>query len=383
MDSALTPRDRILAALSPGGTSDFAAVIPYEGIYFRDRWFELSPRPWWHLHSPDIEQQLGWRRDAAQALGQDWFAVGPSTSAEDREALSIEERPEGVFCVDRRTGEERRLEEPRVSGIPDSSEPLTIQPPALPSTVEEVDACIRPPDAALPDRIIREGRDELARRCLQDFGAELFPISHVSSPLWTCYDRWGFEGMMLLLMDSPEVVLRACERNLEHQLVGVQVARAVGAQGIWIEECMLDMIRPDDYRTFNLPFVRRLTEAIRQAGMFSIHYFCGNPGRHWDCLLDTGADALALEEGKKGFEIPIEQVVERIGGRMCVLGNLDSIGVLQDGTDEDLEREIRRQLAAGRANRGRFIMSLGSPVTPGTPVSRVRRYCDLVHSIRI
>jgi len=379
----LTPRESILAALSPGGTAEFAAVIPYEGIYFRDRWFELSPRPWWHLHSPDLEQQLGWRRDAARALGQDWFSVSPSFSSGDRQSLVIEERSGGVFCVDRRTGEERHLEEPRVSGIPDSSEPLSIQPPSVPSTVEEVEASIPPPDPALPERIVREGRDALARRCREDFGSELFPIAHVDSPLWTCYDRWGFEGMMMLLIDSPEVALKACERNLEHQLVGVQVARALGAQGIWIEECMLDMISPDDYRTFNLPFLRRLTESIRESGMFSIHYFCGNPARHWDCLLDSGADALALEEGKKGFEIPIEQVVERVGGRLCVLGNLDSIGVLQDGTDEDLEREIRRQLAAGRANGGRFVMSLGSPVTPGTPVQRVSRYCDLTHSIRV
>ncbi len=379
----MTPRERILAALSAEGTSDFAAVIPYEGLYFRDRWYELSPRPWWHLQSPDIEQQLGWRRDAAAALGQDWFTVSPSLSREDREALTIEERPDGVYRVDRRSGEERRLEEPRVSGIPDSSQSLSVQPERLPSTPEEVDASIRPPDPDTPARIVREGRDELARRCLADFGAELFPFSHTDSPLWTCYDRWGFEGMMMMLIDSPELVLRACERNLAHQLVGVQVAKALGARGIWIEECMLDMISPDDYRTFNLPFIRRLTDAIREAGMFSILYFCGNPGRHWDCLLDTGADALALEEGKKGFEIPIEQVVERVGGRTCVLGNIDSIGILQDGTDEDLEREVRRQLAAGRAKQGRFIASLGSPVTPGTPVSRVRRYCGLVHSARI
>lgn len=376
----MTPRDKILAALSPEGTPDFAAVIPYEGIYFRDRWRDLSPRPWWHLHSPDIEQQLGWRRDAAAAIGQDWFGVSPSFSRDDRASMSIQERPDGIYRMDSRGGEPHRLDEPRVSGIPDSRENLSVHTPELPRSPEDVDAVVGLADTGRPEWVVREGRDELARSMLADFGAELFPMGGTDSPLWECYNVWGFEGMMMLLLDSPELVHRACERYLASQLVGIRTAKAVGAMGIWIEECMLDMISPDDYREFNLPYVRRMTDAIRDEGMYSIHYYCGNPARHWDCLLDTGADALALEEGKKGFEIGIEDVVEKVAGRMCVLGNLDAIGVLQDGSDDHLEAQVRRQLAAGRANGSRFIASLGSPVTPGTPVQRVRGYCDLVHA---
>jgi uroporphyrinogen-III decarboxylase len=46
-----------------------------------------------------------------------------------------------------------------------------------------------------------------------------------------------------------------------------------------------------------------------------------------------------------------------------------------------LRAEIARQIAAGRRNGGRFVLSLGSPVTPGTPMERVRRYCDLAHEL--
>ena len=64
-----------------------------------------------------------------------------------------------------------------------------------------------------------------------------------------------------------------------------------------------------------------------------------------------------------------------------VLGNLDAINLLPKATEGELAAEITRQVAAGRRNGSRFIMSIGSPVTPGTPVSRVRRYCDLTHEI--
>jgi uroporphyrinogen-III decarboxylase len=141
------------------------------------------------------------------------------------------------------------------------------------------------------------------------------------------------------------------------------------------------MISERDFLALNVPYLQRLNDEIRHAGMQSIHYFCGNPTGKWDALLSVGTDALALEESKKGFTIDIAEAVERVQGRCALLGNLDAIGMLQDTNDEALEAEIKRQVEAGRRNGNRFIMSIGSPVTPGTPVSRVRHYCDLAHEL--
>lgn len=110
-------------------------------------------------------------------------------------------------------------------------------------------------------------------------------------------------------------------------------------------------------------------------------YYCGNPNDRLDLLLSVGADALALEESKKGFAIDIDDVVERVQGRCALLGNLDAIHLLEHGSEAALCAEIARQLAAGRRTGRRFVMSIGSPVTPGTPVARVRPYCDLVHEL--
>ena len=85
------------------------------------------------------------------------------------------------------------------------------------------------------------------------------------------------------------------------------------------------------------------------------------------------------EESKKDFTIDIEEICEYVHGRCTVLGNLDAMGLLEHGSEVELRAEIKRQIKAGRNNGGRFIMSLGSPVTPGTPVTRVHLYHDLAH----
>ena len=59
-----------------------------------------------------------------------------------------------------------------------------------------------------------DGCGDLAEALLQDFGDRLFPFAHVGSPLWQCYGLWGFEGMMILIAERPELVRHACERLL-------------------------------------------------------------------------------------------------------------------------------------------------------------------------
>jgi uroporphyrinogen-III decarboxylase len=86
-----------------------------------------------------------------------------------------------------------------------------------------------------------------------------------------------------------------------------------------------------------------------------------------------------VEESKKDFRIDIAEASEALGPDVCLFGNLDAIGLLEHGSDDDLRREVQRQMDVGRRRRGRFVLSIGSPVTPGTSVQRVRRYAALAH----
>jgi len=377
----MSGRDKIEAAFSLEGTREFPAVICYEGIYIRDHWAQLTSCPWWHQHVPNVELQMAWHREVIAKTGQDWFVLPGFYSLEDRESIAIEARPEGVSRRDRRTGAEELLAEPRIGGWTALGEVESIRPTELAQTPQEINELIPVPATFDPARKTLNGQNDLAFALLREYGDYLFPIRHVSSPLWICYSLWGFEGMMTLIATHPDLVACACERSLTLGLRAVHEAAACGAAGIWIEECLTDMISPQAFASLNLPFVRRLVEEIRSLGLKSIYYYCGDPAGKWEQLLSVGADALSLEESKKGFLIDIEDVVERVRGRCAVLGNLDAIELLEKGSEEELRAEIARQVAAGRRNGSRFIMSLGSPVTPGTTVERVRLYCDLVHEL--
>ena len=377
----MTGREKIEAALSPRGTREFAAVFCYEGIYVRDHWAQATALPWWYQFAPDVQRQAAWRRQMLARTQQDWFALPLCPSRRQRESLAIELEGRAAFLADRRTGRRRRLAEPTVGGWSPAGGPHSVHPVRPPQSPAEIDRLLPIARQFDPAAVVADGRADLAARLLEEHGATLYPIAQVSAPTWGCYGLWGFEGMMTLVATRPELIEHACRRLLARAICQVHQAAALGAAGIWVEDCLTDLIGPEAFERLNVPFVRALVGAIRAAGLRSIYYFCGDPAGKWDHLLAVGADALALEESKKGFSIDIEDVVERAGGRCAVLGNLDAIGILQNGSDQQLRAEIARQLAAGRRNRGRFLMSVGSPITPPTPVERVRRYCRLVREL--
>ncbi len=382
----MTGRERIEAALSPGGVREVPVVIPYESVYVRDRWDELTDCPWWYVEDPDIDHQLRWRRDVIRALGQDWFRLPLMSqgyhryafSARDRQALSVSERCDGVYLVDQRDGGETKLSRPPVGGWPLSSSAAT---QSLPTTPQELDALLPPVQDTDLESALAAGCGDLAAALMEEFGQSHATMCLVPSPIKRLNGPLGFEGMMTLIVERPDLVRHACEHYLNDQVPVLHEAAALGVSVVWLEETLTDMISPRAYAELNLPVLQRLTEEIHRQGMRSVYYYCGNPAGKWDLLLDAGADALALEESKKGFSIDIETTVERSQGRCTLLGNLDSVEVLEGGADQDLREEIRRQIAVGRRNADRFIMSLGSPITPDTSVKRVRLYTDLAHEL--
>jgi len=378
----VTGRERIEAAFSADGARDVPAVICYENVFLRDHWTQITKHPWQYLHVLDPKQQMAWTRDLVEALSQDWLQMFPWTAIEDEEHTTIECLPEGVFKVHKKTGDREQFTGPHGIGWgTDDDQSVHTDFDTMPESFEAIDASIPLYSENEVDRDVLDGRQQVANALLDAFGQTVWPYRHVSSPLWKTYNLWGFEGMMLMIATQPELVRHACDRYLEVALRNIREAAQHGARGIWIEECLTDMISPEAFAMLNVPYLRRVIEAIREAGMKSIYYFCGNTIGKWDQIMSLGMDAIALEERKKNFNNEIVEIVDRVQGRCVVLGNLDALSILQNGSEKQLKEEIQRQIAAGRRNGSRFIMSLGSPVTPVTPVERVRLYCDLVHEL--
>jgi len=382
----MTGREKIEAAFSSRGAPEFPVVICYPGICLRDHWDEVTDQPWWALSHPDPRVAAIPIVDFNHAIDVDWFVVRPGFNRAEQSRLSIELSGDRVFRVNRETGERIELERPPVSGAverPEAKPPPPAEGVSDPRSLDRILDSLLTPDGGdvFTGAVAEEGRLDLPQLLVSLLGKEKMPLIPLTAPLWKCFSLWGFEGTMRATLEQPDLVEHAVRRVLDERIRYVRAFGRLGPSVVWIEDCWTDMISPSSFQRFNVEPLRELTHAIRTAGMWSVHYFCGDWRGKWDLLMETGADAIALEEPKKGFPADIADMAERVQGRKVLLGNLDAHSVLEKASDEQLRAEIARQMDAGRRNRGRFIMSLGSPVTPGTPISRVRSFCEIAREL--
>ena len=376
----MTGREKIEAALSKEGTAQIPAVICYVDIFIRDHWDALTQAPWWYLKEPSLERQMKWRRDVWGKTGLDWYEIpiDYNYTQEDRNHIVIEEQGNRIYRIDRRTGQKEELTRPHWSDIEiDSSANME----ELPQTTADIDRTFGLLDENKSEKSAEDGRNALSLVMREELGRLQFPVAQIMTPLFSMFYQWGYESVMMLIATRPDLVNHTCNRFFERCLQDLRKAVWMGAKGIWIEDSFTDQISPAHFKSLNLGFLNKMIEEIRSLGLKSIYYYCGDPTGKWDLITGIGADAFAFEESKKGFTIDIEDVVDRVNGRAAVFGNLDAIHTLPHASEDRLRHEIKRQIAAGRKNNNRFVMSIGSPVTPATPVERLRRYVDLVHEL--
>jgi uroporphyrinogen-III decarboxylase len=371
----VTGREKILAAFDPAGSMELGVVAAYESLLIRDKFSEITDLPWWDADTSGLAQ------DFVRATGIEWLLVEPAPSRKERSRRRYEHEPDGVWLVDDAAGTRVLLVEPRPSGgstaVAESRHGDAADPPATEAAVDRLVPLEQPFDRA---RFHAEGRHDGAASVRAT--TDLFLYGHVKSPVWAFYGLFGYEPMMELLAENEELASYAGRRVLHNVVQKIHAIAALGADAVWIEECMTDQISPGLFARVSLPLLQRVVAEVRAAGMRSVYYYCGNPNGRFDEIMAGGADALHFEEGKKGFTIDIDDVARRVDGRCTIFGNLDAIGILEHGSEDGLRSEIRRQLDAGHRNGNRFVMSIGSPVTPGTPVARVRRYTDLVRGLQ-
>ncbi len=370
------PRDRLLNALRGSGGPG-AAVIPYPSIFLRDHWEEVTDQPWWHEHYGTFAQRTAALEAMARTTGSDWIHVGECPSADWRERHEVVVRDGDMFLRESGTGEMQALSRPPVSGRQYQSSLV----PSRVRSIEDVARCIPVTPSAERDAA---GRLDFIRHVKAHLGDRFCVVAAVPGPLWVTHGLFGFTAMMTNLIEKPELVETAVRRIADEQIQRVGAYARAGVDCVWIEDCMTsaDLISREHFQRFHAPRVKEIVARITAAGMNSVYYFCGDPWDRLEDILGTGADAVSFEESKKGFQIDIEDLVGAVGGRAVVLGNLDAVGILEAGSPGDLRREVARQLAAGRRN-GSFIASLGSPVTPATPVERVRQFTDWVRELSI
>ena len=127
----------------------------------------------------------------------------------------------------------------------------------------------------------------------------------------------------------------------------------------------LDMISPAMYRKWAWPAERRFFETINplaeQHGAATLLHICGNMTPVLEVMAETGAQILELDH-----KVSLKTAKERVGRRVCLMGNLDPVEVLWRAAPESVALAAR-QAVADAGQDGGFILGSGCEVPMHAP----------------
>jgi MtaA/CmuA family methyltransferase len=127
----------------------------------------------------------------------------------------------------------------------------------------------------------------------------------------------------------------------------------------------LDMISPAMYRKWAWPAERRFFAAVNPVaegcGAATLLHICGNMTPVLESMADTGAHILELD-----FKVDLAVAKQRVGRRVCLMGNLDPVEVLWRGTPALVQRTAQEAMAAAGQDGG-FILGSGCEVPVHAP----------------
>ncbi|MCX7598478.1 MAG: hypothetical protein N2512_06365 [Armatimonadetes bacterium] len=244
----------------------------------------------------------------------------------------------------------------------------------LPS-VEEIDQLLPAVDAS---GMIAAGCHELARRFAERCAGRAWLVSPVPSP-YEMLHVLGFVGMMEVLRKDPPLADAMIERSFHNGLQMAEVYRAAGIDGTFTEECWAssDLISVADYERFAADADRRLIAALKSMGFDVLFHMTGGIEGRLPFIREYGADAVALEDSKKGFVVDLGEVRRELGDGVTLWGNISPV-VVRDGPAERIEKAVRENFAAAGPP---YVVSCGSPLTPDTSVENVNALLRAAESL--
>jgi uroporphyrinogen-III decarboxylase len=385
MTNRLTPKDRMLRALRGEPVDALPAAPAYLCLFLAD--FERA------YYAEQVRRSLRGRRSMridhdedtrfrAEALlhsygvfkvRPDWLEInrGPSRAWSARTDVVVLDG--ALFYEDRLTGRQTPLEAPRnLADVWDLSAGLR----------DESDVDARLPLASA-EELLADGSFDLPRQIVAEYGEEMLLTTILDTPFSDSYDLLGFQGLMLIQHDRPDLLHYLLRRQLAQTQEVMAAWAATGIHAVYVEEVFTgaDLISPRSYDRFVFAYNQPYFRHMRSLGLLPIHYVCGDVIPRLERIAELDIAAVAVEESKKGFTIDLEEVVRRVDGRVAVLGNVDAVRFGGQAGLDEMRAEVRRQARIGQRARG-FVVSTGSPFPLDTNPRLIDTLVETAHSIR-
>ncbi len=136
-----------------------------------------------------------------------------------------------------------------------------------------------------------------------------------------------------------------------------------------------NVISPRTYDRFSFPYSKRVFDAWHAHGAKAcLLHICGNSTPVLTRYADTGADLVEIDNA-----VSMATAKERIGDRTAIVGNVNTVTELLQGTPESVAASAQHCIDQAGAGGG-FLLGSGCIVPRYTPVENLKAIVETAHS---
>jgi MtaA/CmuA family methyltransferase len=217
---------------------------------------------------------------------------------------------------------------------------------------------------------------ELSRIVKEYFGEEKYIRGNCDqAPFSLASMVRGSQELMTDLLLDPERVHQLLEYTTEAGLQFIRLMWETGAHMVSNGDSVAgpEMIPPEYYREFALPYEKRLVDEAHRLGLSYTLHICGDAEVILEDMVKTGADALELD-----YLTDIQKIYDHCHDSTLMIGNLDPSGVIKYGSPE-LVREKTLELLEIYRDSPRLMINAGCAIPPDTPSENIRAMIETTH----
>ncbi len=227
-------------------------------------------------------------------------------------------------------------------------------------------AHLRVPDPLAGGRM--QDRVQAAGLFREKVGGDKLIEGWIEGPCAEAADLRGINALMTDFFDDPGFVRDLFAFVVEMELRFARAQVAAGVDLIGVGDAAASLVGPQLYQDFVWPYERKLVDGLHQMGTRARLHICGNTRRLLGGMGRLGCEIVDLD-----YPSPLAEGRAQMGPDQVLLGNLNPVRVLRDGSPEGVTKAIRECHAQAGA---RYIVGAGCEVPRDTPVANVRALCD-------
>ena len=205
-------------------------------------------------------------------------------------------------------------------------------------------------------------------------GREKLIEGWIEGPCAEAADLRGINTLMLDFYDDPRFVRDLFEFIVQMELRFARAQVDAGVDVMGVGDAAASLVGPAIYEEFVWPYEKKLVDELRALGTRVRLHICGNTRRILPGMGKLGCEIVDLD-----FMVPLAEGREKMGAHQVLLGNIDPVRALRDGTPDSVTAAIAE---CHRQAGPRYIVSAGCEVTRDTPPENVRALTKYAQSHR-